>query len=446
VDPRRHVPRTDVVLADPRLAAARERLGGALVKAAVARAQELARSGAISPASVADVAATSLPPAATSLTQVINATGVLIHTNLGRAPLSAAAGDAVRAATGYTDLEFDLASGKRGRRGAGALDALAGAVPAAGAVHVVNNNAAALALAAAALATGREVIVSRGELIEIGDGFRLPDLLQSTGARIREVGTTNRTVLADYQRAVCGDTAFILKVHPSNYLIEGFTAAVSVSELAGLGVLVVGDIGSGLLRPSLALPDEPDADSWLRAGAGLVTASGDKLLGGPQAGLLLGRRETVTLLARHPLARALRVDKLTLAALEATLLGPPTPVSQAMAATGQSLRQRAEILAGRLAGAGVDCRAVPADAAVGGGGGPGVRLPSAALSLPGRLAPELRSGTAVRRGHLPAVIGRIEGGRLLLDLRAVAPADDDRLGAAVLAAAAPDGASRSGRD
>jgi L-seryl-tRNA(Ser) seleniumtransferase len=434
------------VLADPRLAAARERLGGALVKAAVARAQELARSGAISPASVADVAATSLPPAATSLTPVINATGVLVHTNLGRAPLSAAAGEAVRAATGYTGLEFDLASGKRGRRGAGALDALARAVPAAGAVHVVNNNAAALALAATALAAGREIIVSRGELIEIGDGFRLPDLLQSTGARIREVGTTNRTVLADYQRAIGGDTAFILKVHPSNYLIEGFTAAVSVGDLAGLGVLVVGDIGSGLLRPNPVLPDEPDADSWLRAGAGLVTASGDKLLGGPQAGLLLGRRETVGLLARHPLARALRVDKLTLAALEATLLGPATPVSQAMAATVQSLRQRAGILAGRLAGEGVDCHAVLADAAVGGGGGPGVRLPSAALSLPEQLAPELRSGTAVRRGHLPAVIGRIEGGRLLLDLRAVAPADDDRLASAVLAAAAPDGPPSPGRD
>jgi L-seryl-tRNA(Ser) seleniumtransferase len=446
VDPRRHVPRTDVVLADPRLAAARERLGGTLVKAAVARAQELARTGAISPASVADVAATSLPPAATSLTPVINATGVLVHTNLGRAPLSAAAGDAVLAATGYTDLEFDLASGKRGRRGAGALDALARAVPAAGAVHVVNNNAAALALAATALAAGREIIVSRGELIEIGDGFRLPDLLQSTGARIREVGTTNRTVLADYQRAICGDTAFILKVHPSNYLIEGFTAAVSVGELAGLGVLVVGDIGSGLLRPSPVLPDEPDADSWLRAGAGLVTASGDKLLGGPQAGLLLGRRETVTLLARHPLARALRVDKLTLAALEATLLGPATPVSQAMTATLPSLRQRAETLAGRLAGAGVDCQAVLADAAVGGGGGPGVRLPSAALSLPEQLAPQLRSGAAVRSGHLPAVIGRIEGSRLLLDLRAVAPADDDRLAAAVLAAAAPDRAPSPGRD
>jgi len=426
-----------VVLADPRLVAARERLGGALVKAVVARAQELARSGAISPASVADAAAASLPPTAATLTPVINATGILVHTNLGRAPLSAAAHDAVRAAAGCTDLEFDLPSGKRGRRGAGALDALARAVPAAGAVHVVNNNAAALVLAATALATGREIIVSRGELIEIGDGFRLPDLLQSTGARIREVGTTNRTSFADYQRAICADTAFILKVHPSNYLIEGFTASVSVGELAGLGVLVVGDIGSGLLSPNPVLPEEPDADSWLRAGAGLVTASGDKLLGGPQAGLLLGQPETVTRLARHPLARALRVDKLTLAALEATLAGPAAPVTQALTATVSSIRERAETQAGRLASAGIDCRAVPADAAVGGGGGPGVRLPSAALSLPDQMAPGLRLGAAVRRGDVPAVVGRIEGGRLLLDLRAVAPADDERLAAAVLAAAAP---------
>ncbi len=424
------------MLADHRLVAARERLGGALVKAAVARAQELARTGAISPASVADVAATSLPPTAASLTPVINATGVLVHTNLGRAPLSSAARDAVEAAAGYTDVEFDLASGKRGRRGAGAFDALARAVPAAGAVHVVNNNAAALALAAAALAAGREIIVSRGELIEIGDGFRLPDLLQSAGARIREVGTTNRTGLADYQRAICADTAFILKVHPSNYLIEGFTSSVSVGDLAGLGVLVVGDIGSGLLSPSPVLPDEPDADTWLRAGAALVTASGDKLLGGPQAGLLLGQPETVTRLARHPLARALRVDKLTLAAMEATLTGPPAPVSQALTTTLQSISERAGVLAGRLASEGVDCRAVPADAAVGGGGGPGVRLPSAALSLPEQLAPSLRSGEAVRRGDVPAVVGRIEGGRLLLDLRAVAPVDDERLAAAVLAIAA----------
>jgi L-seryl-tRNA(Ser) seleniumtransferase len=435
VDPRRHVPRTDVVLADPRLVAARELLGGALVKAAVARAQELARSGAISPSSVADAAAASLPPIAATLTPVINATGVVVHTNLGRAPLSAAAREAVQAAAGYTDVEFELASGQRARRGAGALAALARAVPAAGAVHVVNNNAAALALAATALAAGREIIVSRGELIEIGDGFRLPDLLQSTGARIREVGTTNRTTLDDYQQAVCADTAFILKVHPSNYLIEGFTASVGVSDLAALGVLVVGDIGSGLLRPSPILPDEPDADSWLRAGAGLVTASGDKLLGGPQAGLLLGQPETVTRLARHPLARALRVDKLTLAALEATLVGPAPPVAQALMATLPSISERAEVLAGRLASEGVDCRAVRADAAVGGGGGPGVTLPSAALSLPEQLAPELRSGTPVRRGDVPSVVGRIESGRLLLDLRAVAPGDDERLAAAVLAAA-----------
>ena len=423
------------MLADPRLAAARERLGGGLVKAAVARAQDLARSGVISPASVADVAAVSLPPTAATLTPVINATGVLVHTNLGRAPLSAAARDAVQAAAGYTDVEFDLASGKRGRRGAGALDALARAVPAAGAVHVVNNNAAALALAATALAAGREIIVSRGELIEIGDGFRLPDLLQSTGARIREVGTTNRTVLGDYRGAICSDTGFILKVHPANYRIEGFTSSVSVSDLAGLGVLVVGDIGSGLLSPNPVLPDEPDADSWLRAGAGLVTASGDKLLGGPQAGLLLGRPETVTRLARHPLARAMRVDKLTLAALEATLTGPDTPVAQALSAALPSVSERAGILADRLASQGVNCQAGPADAAVGGGGGPGVRLPSAALSLPERLAPGLRSGEAVRRGDVPAVVGRIEGGRLLLDLRAVAPADDERVAAAVLAAA-----------
>jgi L-seryl-tRNA(Ser) seleniumtransferase len=436
VDPRRHVPRTDAVLADPRLAAARERLGGPLVKATVIRAQEMARSGAISPDSVADAAAAALPATAASLSPVINATGVLVHTNLGRAPLSAAARDAMAAAAGCTDVEFDLESGKRGRRGAGALAALARAVPAAGAVHVVNNNAAALALAATALAAGREIIVSRGELIEIGDGFRLPDLLESTGATIREVGTTNRTVLADYQQAAGPGTAFILKVHPSNYRIDGFTASVSVKELASLGVPVVGDVGSGLLRPSPVLPDEPDAGSWLADGADLVTASADKLLGGPQAGLLLGRKETVALLARHPLARALRVDKLTLAALEATLTGPAAPVALALAASPGSIRERADGLAARLAAAGLDCQAVPATAAVGGGGGPGVRLPSAALSLPERLAAGLRSGPAVRRGEVPAVVGRIEGGRLLLDLRAVAPADDERLASAVLAATA----------
>ena len=202
VDGRRFVPRTDTVLADPRLAAAIERLGRARVKEAVARAQQQARAGQISPDAVADVAVAGLPPAATSLVPVLNATGVLLHTNLGRAPLSAAAVAAMAAAAGYTDLEFDLATGARGRRGRGTLAALAAAVPAAEAVHVVNNNAAALVLAATALAAGREIVVSRGEMIEIGDGFRLPELMASTGARLREVGTTNRTALADYQRRV----------------------------------------------------------------------------------------------------------------------------------------------------------------------------------------------------------------------------------------------------
>jgi len=366
---------------------------------------------------------------------VINATGVLLHTNLGRAPLSAAAIDAIAVAAGCTDLEFDLVTGSRGRRGAGALAALARAVPAAEAVHIVNNNAAALVLAATALAAGREIIVSRGELIEIGDSFRLPDLLESTGARIREVGTTNRTTVADYADAVGPDTAFVLKVHPSNYRIEGFTASAGLAELAGLRVPVIGDIGSGLLAPHPSLPAEPDADSWLRAGATLVTASGDKLLGGPQAGLLLGSAAVVARLARHPLARALRVDKLTMAGLEATLAGPRVPVVQALIAPAGLLADRAKRLSGVLAAAGIDSRPVPSTAAVGGGGAPGVDLPSAAVSLPAELAAPLRSGDAVRRGGRPAVIGRIENGRLLLDLRAVPPVDDDQLAAAVIAAA-----------
>jgi L-seryl-tRNA(Ser) seleniumtransferase len=435
VDVRRLTPRTDAVLADPRLAAAEQRLGRAIVLSAVRGAQDRVRAGEIDPAGVADAAAASLPALAATLTPVINATGVLLHTNLGRAPLSPAAREAIQAASGTTDLEFDLNSGLRGRRGAGMLSALAAAAPAAEAVHVVNNNAAALVLAATALGAGREIIVSRGELIEIGDGFRLPDLLESTGARIREVGTTNRTTAGDYAAAVGPQTAFVLKVHPSNYRIEGFTASVPVAELAGLGVPVVGDIGSGLLTPHPLLPEEPDASSWLSAGASLVTASGDKLLGGPQAGLVLGQAELVARLARHPLARALRVDKLTVAALEATLTGPQPPVTEQLGASQAELSQRAALIAERLAAAGIDARAEQSQAAVGGGGAPGVSLPSASVSLPTELAVELRGGTAVRRGMLPAVVGRIEAGRLLLDLRAVAPGDDEQLVAAVMAAA-----------
>ncbi len=433
VDVRRLTPRTDAVLADPRLAAAQQRLGRAIVLAAVRQAQDRARTGEIAASAVADAAADALPPLAATLTRVINATGVLLHTNLGRAPLSAAAREALTAAAGCTDLEFDLATGQRGRRGRGMLAALAAAVPAAEAVHVVNNNAAALVLAATALAAGREILVSRGELIEIGDGFRLPDLIESTGARITEVGTTNRTTVADYAAALGPQTAFVLKVHPSNYRIEGFTASASVAELASLGVPVVGDIGSGLLAPHPLLPAEPDATTWLRAGAALVTASGDKLLGGPQAGLLLGRAELVARLARHPLARALRVDKLTVAALEATLAGPRPPVADSLTAGQAELGRRAREIADRLSG--VDAKVQLSDAAVGGGGAPGQRLPSAAVSLPAELAATLRCGPAVRNGSVPAVVGRIEDGLLLLDLRAVAPADDGLLIAAVLAAA-----------
>jgi L-seryl-tRNA(Ser) seleniumtransferase len=451
VDPRRFVPRTDSVLADPRLAAAAQRLGKARVKAAVTEAQRQARMGKITPAEVTEVAVAALPARTSSLTPVLNATGVLLHTNLGRAPLSMAAREAVLGAAGCTDLEFDLASGARTRRGRGMLAALAAAVPAAEAVHVVNNNAAALVLAATALAArpaapgGREIVISRGELIEIGDRFRLPELLESTGARIREVGTTNRTTLADYAAAVGPETAFVLKVHPSNYRIEGFTADVSVAELAGLPVPVVGDIGSGLLARHPLLPDEPDAGSWLRAGAALVTASGDKLLGGPQAGLILGRADLVERLARHPLARALRVDKLTIAALEATLAGPPAPVASALAAGQASLADRAHRLAARLAGAGLDACAVASSAAVGGGGAPGVVLPSAAVSLPAWLAEPLRAGEPVLSGQAPAVVGRAEGGRLLLDLHSVPPGEDDVLAAAVIAAATRPGETSPGQ-
>jgi L-seryl-tRNA(Ser) seleniumtransferase len=412
MDSRRRVPRTDAVLADPRLAEAADRLGRGIVKAAVAGAQDRARSGQIAAEQVADQAVAALPATAASLRPVINATGVLLHTNLGRAPLSAAARDAVIDAAGCTDVEFDLETGRRGRRGRGTLAALAEACPAAEAVHVVNNNAAALVLAATALAQGREIVISRGEMVEIGDGFRLPALLASTGARLREVGTTNRTTAADYADAVGADTGLVLKVHPSNFRIEGFTAQASVRELTGLGVPVIVDIGSGLLAPEPLLPGEPDAATVLGEGADLVTASGDKLLGGPQAGLLLGRSELIERLRRHPLARALRVDKLTLAALEASLRGPEPPTGRALHADVVTLRERAVLLAKELAEH--DARAVDSVAQVGGGGAPGVELPSAAVSMPEAYAVPLR-----RAG----IVGRVESGRLLLDLRGV-PAED----------------------
>jgi L-seryl-tRNA(Ser) seleniumtransferase len=318
-------------------------------------------------------------------------------------------------------VELDLTTGRRARRGAGALAALAAAVPDAGGVHVVNNGAAALGLAAAALARGRRVVVARGELVEIGDGFRIPELVESFGAELREVGTTNRVHVEDYARAVDDSVAFVLKVHPSNFRVEGFTSSVAIAELARLSVPVVADIGSGLLAPHPRLPHEPDAATTLRAGAALVTASGDKLLGGPQCGLVLGQAELVHRLRRHALARALRVDKLTLAALEATLTGGPAPVAVALATPVEELRARAEQIAAAL---GPPAEVVSSVGRVGGGGAPGVELSSAAIVLPEHLAGPLRLGE-------DPVLGRVHGGRLLLDLLALPAENDVRLVAAV---------------
>jgi L-seryl-tRNA(Ser) seleniumtransferase len=428
-DLRRRVPRTDALLADPRLADATVRLGRALVKEAVRTAQQRVRAGELAPEAAVDAVLTGLPATAASLRPVLNATGVLVHTNLGRAPLSAAAVRAVAAAAGTTDVELDLRTGRRGPRGEGAIGALLAAVPAAEAALVVNNCAAALALVATALGQGRELVIARGELVEIGDGFRIPDLLAATGARLREVGTTNRVTVEDYLGSVGEGTGAVLKVHPSNFVVRGFTRAAPVADLAaalrGTGVPLVADVGSGLLRPSAVLPDEPDLQSALADGADVALASGDKLLGGPQAGLLLGRAALVQRLRRHPLYRALRVDKTTLAALEATLRGPLPPVQRMLAADVEGLQSRADVLAARLRTAGVDAVAVASAARVGGGGAPEHSLPSAAVAVPAGYAEPLRRGT------LP-VVGRLEDGRTLLDLRSVLPEDDDALGAAVV--------------
>jgi L-seryl-tRNA(Ser) seleniumtransferase len=408
-------------MSDPRLRGSLQRLGPGIVKEHVKAAQAQARAGDLPPAAVVDVVLSTLPAVATSLVPVINATGVVIHTNLGRASLSQSAREAMNAAAGYVTVEFDLEAGTRGSRGEGARSALRKAVPAAEDALVVNNGAAAVVLATTALAAGRDVIVSRGEMVEIGDGFRLPALIESTGARLREVGTTNRTHLRDYADAVDSTTGCILKVHPSNFQIAGFTSGVGIAELARLGVPLVADIGSGLLAPNPRLPDEPDAQTTAQAGASVVTCSGDKLLGGPQAGLIFGRKPVVEQLRRHPLARAMRADKLTLAALEATVRGPATPVQLSLLVDPQDLRRRCARIAAATGG-----EVVPSDGVVGGGAGPGQSLPGWAVALDQALADRLRRGR-------PSVIGRVERGRCLLDLRCVPPADDAQVTQAVLA-------------
>ena len=360
------------------------------------------------------------------LRRVINGTGVVVHTNLGRAPLAAEALDRVQqSARGYSNLEFELEEGVRGSRQDHVAEALRELVGAEAAL-VVNNNAAAVLLALAAVAEGREVVVSRGELVEIGDGFRIPDVLASSGARLVEVGTTNRTRLADYETAIGDETAAVLRVHQSNFRMVGFTEQTGLRELARLaerrGVLLVDDLGSGVLEP---LGDEPTVRASLEAGAHLVTFSGDKLLGGPQAGIVAGRADLVERLRRHTLQRAVRADKLTLAALEGTLAvyrqGREPPVVRMLREPAAKVRERAERLAG-LTGGTVEATVARA----GGGALPLAEIASFACALDESLAAPLRLAE-------PPVVGIVRDGKLLLDCRTIADAEIDEVATAVRA-------------
>ena len=417
-DPRRNIPRMDELLQLPEVESARHRLAEHTIRAIIQGAVTQARRGQLPVSDIpAEIAQRLEQKNAHSLQPVINATGVIIHTNLGRAPLPGAAVEALHAAASYTDVEMDLDSGKRSRnRGTGATAALLAACPGAEDALVVNNGASALLLATAALAPGKEVIISRGELIEIGAGFRLPELIESTATRLKEIGATNRTHLADYERALGVNTGAILKVHPSNFRIEGFTSAVGVEELHRLAVehdtrLIV-DLGSGLLTHDPALPEEPDIQAQLRAGADIVIASGDKLLGGPQAGILLGTKEAIAAVKKHPLARAVRIDKLRLNALEAAISTPSNAVQDALHLDPQTHRERTEVIAQA-----VGAEVVPHDGRVGGGGAPEYPLPGYAVSLPEHYADALRRQD-------PPVVGRVHQGRCLVDIRCV-PADHD---------------------
>jgi L-seryl-tRNA(Ser) seleniumtransferase len=360
-----------------------------------------------------------------SLKRVLNATGVIVHTNLGRAPLAAAAREAVtRVAEGYSNLELDLDNGERGSRHAHA-ERLLCELTGAEAACAVNNGAGAALLAVAALAgPGREVIVSRGQLVEIGGGFRVPDVIAQAGARLVEVGTTNRTRLADYEGALGPDTGAVLRVHQSNFRQLGFVEDVAIEALCELGVPVIDDVGSGALTE---LHDEPRVRGSVTAGAALTCFSGDKLLGGPQAGLIVGRAAAVEAARRHPLARALRIDKLSLAALEATLrlhrdAPEQIPVLAMLHATPEELSRRASFLADRIEGAEV----IASTARVGGGALPLLELPGPVVALP-----DASLAAALRRGD-PPLLGRIEDGRLLLDPRTLA---DDELEAVATAVA-----------
>ncbi len=405
----------------------------------VERARQAVLAGGPIPdsASLIEQAAAALArDAQPTLRPVINASGVIIHTNLGRAPLSAAALDAIRAVGGgYSTLEYDLEPGQRGKRDRH-IERILRDVTGAEAGMVVNNNAAGVLLALTALAAGREAIISRGQLVEIGGSFRVPDVMQQSGARMVEVGTTNRTHLGDYASAITADCAAIVRAHASNFKVIGFTETVPLADLAALaherGLWLLDDIGSGTLidTTQFDLAPEPLVQDSLAAGADLVMFSGDKLLGGPQAGIIVGRADLIDRLKRHPLARAIRADKLCLAGLSATLEHyrrgealDQVPVWRMIGASPDALRARAESWAAEVGG-----DVIPSESTVGGGSLPGETLPTWALSP----RVERPNAAAARlRAHQPPVIARVAQGRLLLDPRTVLPEQDADLLAAL---------------
>ena len=459
----RLIPSIDALVTRPLLAGASATHGRDSVTDAARQATdelraEIRNRGAHAPASDDDAAgwierrtieilAARLAP---SLRPVINATGVIVHTNLGRAPLAAEAiSRAGRIAAGYANLEYDLALGDRGHRHVHA-ERLLRQLTGAEAALVANNNAAATLLVLAALANGREVLVSRGELVEIGGGFRVPEVLAQSGAVLREVGTTNRTRTSDYAAAIRDRTALILRVHPSNFRLEGFTERPALGDLAALArqfeLPLFEDLGSGWLggsEPIDALRDEPTIASSLEAGADLVAFSGDKLLGGPQAGIVLGRRDLIDRVRRHPLMRAVRADKLTYAALEATLAlwaeapsRAQIPVVRMLTTSADEIEARARRLVDQLAGlSGLRTEIIDGFSTTGGGSAPGSALPTklVAISVDGVSASEF--DTRLRRSN-PAVVARIHDDRVVLDLRTVQDSEDANLVEALVRATA----------
>ncbi|HVG00877.1 MAG TPA: L-seryl-tRNA(Sec) selenium transferase [Chloroflexia bacterium] len=443
----RGLPSVDKVLAHPALQAARRELPHELVALAARQALDRLRtsllSGSSAVISLDDIAANSVSLAhlmsSPSLRRSINATGVVIHTNLGRAPLSKAAVEALTSVARYSNLEYDLEEGQRGSRYVHAVQVLRRVTGCEDAL-VVNNNAAALVLVLAALGQGREVIVSRGQLVEIGGGFRIPDIMRQSGAQLVEVGTTNRTYVSDYQAAITERAALLLRVHASNFRLVGFTTSPGIEEIAELahahGLLAVDDVGSGALLDTTryGLSPEPRVQTSLQAGADLVLFSGDKLLGGPQCGIIAGKGDVVARLRKHPLARALRVDKLTLGALEATLLHylkgeaeREVPVWRMIAATPAQLHARAGAWAVELTRLGLTCGVEEGESTVGGGSLPGDTLPTFLLALTPQdgsvsLNPARQAGEwAARLRQSPTpVIARVERGLVLVDPRTVA--------------------------